>query len=96
MSKRKLRPAKGEFRDAMSIRDWAAALDMSKTELHRAMKLATIPKEEFELLLKVRPNGQPIRSTRALLAEYFGNPSPRGDRFAAPQIGRCPTCGRPA
>jgi hypothetical protein len=96
MNKRKPRPAKGEFRESMSIRDYAAALGMSKTELHRAMKLATIPKEEFERLLTVRPNGRAIPSERAILAEYFGNPSPRGDKFTAPKVARCPTCGRPA
>jgi hypothetical protein len=96
MNKRKQRPAKGEFLEVMSIRDWAAALGMTKSEVHRCMKMATIPKDEFERILRECRETGVILSTRGFLAEYFWNPSPRGDRFPAPKLWRCPTCGRPA
>ena len=53
MSARKTRPAFGALVEVgMSLRDQAAAIGVSKSELQRWRRLAELPEEEFERRLK--------------------------------------------
>lgn len=95
MRARKQRPAPGGVLPANpSIRDFAAHLGMSKTEVHRCMDLASIPRDDFERLLSEilaeSAATRRITSARQILTKW--KPSPSGDRLGA-QIATCPHCG---
>lgn len=75
----------------MSLRDAAAALGVSKSELHRWQKLAAIPEADFDALLVENRGHKSMRTARGLLDQYKSTNklSPRRDRDI------CPCCGRP-
>mgnify|MGYP000845510369 CR=1 FL=1 len=95
MRAKKQRPQRGGVLPSdPSIRDFAAQLGMSKTDIHRWMDLAKIPPYDFERLLsesrdKMSKTGR-IFSARTILAAW--KPSPRGDRLNQ-LIVTCPHCG---
>ena len=73
MTSKKQRPQKGELRDGMSLRDAAAALGVSKSELHRWTQLAALPAAEFERRLSDqnarKGAGAPMVSAKSILAD---------------------------
>ena len=78
---KKVRPSHGaEITAEMSLRDKAAAIGVSRQELSKWMRLAEIPKDEFEAALAV-----PGLSTSKILARYGPG--------KAPYERRCPHCG---
>lgn len=77
MSARKARPAKGDqWHPDMSIRDTAAALGVSKSELQRWKDLGAMPAEEFDRRLKEQiPNSAKHRITAASILRGAPVPS---------------------
>jgi hypothetical protein len=69
MSARKSRPKHGTpISTGMSVRDQAAALGVSKTELGRWKALAAIPEAEFERRLAVHRAESSLPSSASMLA----------------------------
>ena len=70
MSRKKERPVPGTLPAAgMSLRDMAAALGISKSELHRWGQLAALPEEVFEARLAEAHEGKRVCSATGLLRD---------------------------
>lgn len=92
MSAKKPRPAKGTpVTEGMSLRDIASALGTSTAFLCQAMRLAEVPREDFEAIVEnddLLSNGQRMSSQRIVNLSRGLDGSPR--RASK----RCPHCGK--
>lgn len=94
MSKRKVRPAFGTPVDpGTSIRDAAAALGVSKTELSRWTRLAQVPEADFEAIL-ASAMAPPGRRGAMLTAQRIIDLSQGWDRSQVRRAKVCPHCGK--
>ncbi len=94
--KKRQRPHYGDhaaLRPGASIRDAAAVLGISKTELAAWCKLAAIPEADFERHLAASLATDPKRtSARRIMSMHAGNPSRARDNKRRTFI-CCPHCG---
>jgi hypothetical protein len=95
MTKRKTRPAAGDYaalERGASLRDAAAVLGVSKTEIGYWSALAAMPETDFERRLTDALASNPARvSARLLVTGANNEPSRKRDRVRT--FCECPHCG---